>query len=51
MNEIALFIAGVALGLFLYRIITQAACGTTNLTICDTCRYRREKTAGGRRSE
>ena len=51
MQGIALFIAGVAVGLFIYRMIVQLSCGTTNLTLCDHCRYRHEKTAGGRRSE
>lgn len=50
MEGIALFIAGVAAGLFIYRMIIQASCGTTHLTMCDICRYRHEKTAGGRRS-
>lgn len=50
MKDIALFIAGLAAGLFIYRMMIQASCGTTHLTMCDTCRYRQEKTAGERRS-
>ncbi len=49
MKEIALFIAGFAAGLFIYRMIVQIACGTIHLTMCDYCRYRNRKAAGGRR--
>lgn len=45
MGDVSLFIAGVALGLFIYRVIVEITCRTTRLTICDICKYGNRKAA------
>lgn len=45
MRDASVFIAGVALGLFIYRMIVEITCRTTRLTICDICKYGNRKTA------
>lgn len=35
----ALFIAGIAVGLFLYRTYVEFVRNTTQLTRCDICKY------------
>lgn len=45
MRDASVFIAGVALGLFIYRTIVEITCRTTHLTICDICKYGNRKAA------
>ena len=42
-HETALFIAGIAAGLFIYRMIVEITCKTPRLTICDICKYGNRK--------
>lgn len=51
-HEAALFIAGIAAGLFIYRTYVEIVCKTSRLTICDICKYgnrKAEKKAARRR--
>lgn len=43
MNEIAIFLAGVAAGLALYRLGLCLALGESHFSMCDVCRYRQGK--------